>query len=359
MNKKARLEATLNSVWYKPQTKKPWFWPGLLVLEAVYRGLRALSRQAEKSRAARQTTSPPVLVVGNLVAGGAGKTPVVLAVCQFARARGLKVGVLSRGYGRNNGRSGGSVTLVSPGQQFPPASLVGDEPLYLAQQSLCPIAVGPDRAQALKELLAAHGPFDLIVSDDGLQHHRLARSMEWLVFDERAAGNGRLLPAGPLREPLSRINQVDHVLASNTPQAELAQKLGYSHPESNWHEVTVQLTGFANHQTGQHLTLAQAASLWADQQSTAFAGLGNPAKFFSALERNGVHSQRQLALPDHANYPADFLQSLGPGPLITTGKDAVKLNKCAHPNLWIAQIDVVLPQALTRSLEEQLGLPTN
>ena len=142
----------------------------------------------------------PVVVVGNLVAGGAGKTPVVLAIVAALQAAGHRPGIVSRGYGGRTGASGGTNGVLEV-EENTPAHRTGDEPLLLRRRSGCPVVVGADRVAAAQALRAAHPTLSVIVSDDGLQHRRLARSVEIIVFDERGVGNGRCLPAGPLREP--------------------------------------------------------------------------------------------------------------------------------------------------------------
>lgn len=346
---KARLESKLLQVWYCAHKPAPTTSFALGLLESVYKGLRLLTRQNNKSMRSKAKTQPPVLVVGNLIAGGAGKTPIVMAVCNAMRARGKKVGIISRGYGRSTTE----VLLINPINALPKAADVGDEPLFLAMQTHCPVAVGTDRNAALQMLLKAFPDIDLVVSDDGLQHHRLKRQLEWVVFDSRGQGNGRLLPAGPLREPLSRLNRVDAVVASNTSVKQLGQLLDLE-AASNWYEVKVDLKGFSHLQTGKFLSAAQARELWQGQTIAAFTGIANPNKLFSALETHGLAPTKQMGLPDHFDYPVDFCAQFNQAILITSGKDAVKLNT-SNPKLWVAEILIDLPPTLTKALEDCLG----
>lgn len=346
---KARLEAALLQVWYGAHKPAPVFAFGLSMLESLYKALRLLTRQHEKSIRSRGRTQPPVLVVGNLIAGGAGKTPIVMAVCNTMRAAGKKVGIVSRGYGR----SASEAFLINPQSPLPKAADVGDEPLFLAMQTHCPVAVGADRNAALELLLKAFPDIDLVVSDDGLQHHRLKRQLEWVVFDSRGQGNGRLLPAGPLREPLSRLNRVDAVLASNTSLKQLEQSLGMK-ATGNWQEVKVDLQGFRHLKTGKYLSADQAREAWKHHSITAFTGIGNPDKLFSALEKHGLALDQGMGLPDHFDYPADFCTQFNQTILITSGKDAVKLD-ATNPKLWVAEICIDLPPALTKALEDCIG----
>ena len=299
--------------------------------------------------ASRSNTKPPVLIIGNLIAGGAGKTPLVMAVCKTLTAKGFRVGIVSRGYGRHQS----DAMLLVPGQALPQAKQVGDEPLYLCTQTHCPVAVAAKRAMAVEKLLETHPDLDLIVSDDGLQHHALKRQIEWVVFDSRGPGNGRLLPAGPLREPIDRLDFVDAVIASNTPIDELSLQLGQT-PTEHWHRVDVHLTGFRHALTGQWLDIGQALAQWVGASVAAFSGIANPAKFFQSLSLNGIQTKQTIALPDHHDYPDDFCDQFSEEVLITTGKDAVKL---IPPNtrLWVAEINLELPPELIKSLEDCIG----
>lgn len=294
-----------------------------------------------------------MLVVGNLVAGGAGKTPVVLGICRHLKTLNRKVGLVSRGYGRRNTHT----LVVSPGKRLPTAQEIGDEPRWLAQETGCPVAVGQDRQKAVQALLQAHPDLDLIVSDDGLQHHALWRSHEWLVFDARGAGNRRLLPAGPLREPLTRLHTVDWVIASNVDLPALQEKLRMK-AQANWVESKVELCGFRNAQTGLWLSAHAARLDWAGLDTLALTGLANPEKFFTSLRKVGLEFFETLALPDHFDFPDDFCAQLNSAILITTGKDAVKL-PMTDPRLWVAEIQIELPTALTHALEDYIGFSTD
>jgi len=347
--RKARVEKALLEIWYAGQT------PGLLTafalstLESLYKGLRWATGQHRKSIAAKKKCQPPLLVVGNLIAGGAGKTPIVMAVCRHILACGFKVGVVSRGYGRSTS----APLLVDPRQGTTAASEAGDEPLFLSRETGCPVAVCSDRTLAV-ELLLTHFPdLNLIVSDDGLQHHRLARQIEWVVFDRRAHGNGRLLPAGPLREPLSRLSTVDSVLCSNISPQALGKALNLA-PQNNWHAIHVGLTGFRQLSTGSFLPLEQAVEKWKSMTLMAFTGIADPGKLFNAIQTAGIHLDANLGLPDHFNYPEDFCAQCDQQVLITSGKDAVKL-KPSNPKVWVAEISVKLPPALTKTLENCIG----
>jgi len=347
--RKARIESALLNIWYSGQ--KPGLVTGLTLglLECTYKALRWATRQNYKSIAAKKASHPPVLVVGNLIAGGAGKTPIVMAICQYMVARGDKVGIVSRGYGRSTT----APIVIDPAKNTPAAIEAGDEPLFLSRETGCPVAVCADRNQAVRLLLANFPDLKLIVSDDGLQHHKLARQIEWVVFDRRAHGNGRLLPAGPLREPLSRLGSVDAVLCSNISPEALGKALDCP-SRDNWYAVHVQLTGFRQLSSGQFLTTEQAMEQWKPLKLMAFSGIGDPGKLFDAIRSAGLNLDASRGLPDHFNYPEDFCAQFDQQVLITSGKDAVKLGD-SNPKVWVAEISVKLPPALTQALEDCIG----
>jgi tetraacyldisaccharide 4'-kinase len=350
---KEKLEAYLLKVWYK--NKKPSTFQLLCLngLEILYIVLDQLIGFQYKARQNKGLTSPPLLVVGNLIAGGTGKTPIVMAVCLHMRNQGKKVGIISRGYGRKNTKP----ILLDPNQPLPKTSEAGDEPLFLCQETLCPVAVGANRNAALDLLLKHFPKLDLIVSDDGLQHHKLKRQLEWVVFDSRGQGNGRRLPAGPLRASLNQLKKVDAILASNISISDLSVLLNLPADE-RWHEISVELSGFKHLQTGRIINVNEARAAWNSSQVIAFTGIANPDKFFSALQKLGITPDKEIDLPDHFNYPDDFCTQFNQAILITSGKDAVKLD-ALNDKVWVAEISVKLPTALTKSLEICIGPTIN
>lgn len=346
-----QLETWLNQVWYQAHRS---VWQVLLLrpLRWSYQTLRAVSQQTKKNQQAKQTYTqkPFVLVIGNLIAGGAGKTPVVMATCKHLTQKGYRVGLISRGYKRSTQQ-----TLVfTPNTSPPIQNEMGDEPQWLAQHTQCPIAVSANRTKALTALLKQHPDLDLVISDDGLQHHRLIRHMEWVVFDARAAGNRLQIPEGPLREPLDRLQHVEAILSNGLSTEELSNALNIA-PSSTWFEIQITLTGFRHH-TGTFITVDEAKTVWANQRILAFAGLANPNKFFQTLQNTGIQCDRTLALPDHFDYPLAYDAAFTEDILITTGKDAVKLTQ-PNPKRWVAEIQVALPTPLTQQIEDRLGRP--
>lgn len=302
----------------------------LLPLSLVYGALAALDRAAYRRGWKRVERVPaPVIVVGNVVAGGAGKTPVVLALLEHLRARGVAAGVVARGYGRR----GNDCTEVQP--QDDPAR-VGDEPLLVRQRSGAPVFVAPRRADAARALLEAYPATRVIVSDDGLQHHALARDVEICVFDARGTGNGWLLPAGPLREPWPR--PVDLVLR----QQDTAGIAG--------DVVQRRLASSAVRADGAARPLAQLRG----QPLHAVAGIASPEVFFAMLRDAGLTLEATQAFPDHHDF-ADAGARLPAGAtLVCTEKDAVKLWR-VRPDAWAVPLEAEVPPPVWARLDALLA----
>jgi tetraacyldisaccharide 4'-kinase len=277
-------------------------WP-LSLLFGALAGLRRLLFRLGLLRT--EGAGVPVLVVGNVIAGGAGKTPVVMAIVRHLQARGWRVGVVSRGYGRN-GRDCREVLADSDPAQ------VGDEPALIRRNTGAPVFVAARRIEAARALRQQHPEVQLIVSDDGLQHLALARDIEICVFDDRGVGNGWLLPAGPLREPWPR--RCDLVLHTGERPA----FAGYTGRRA--------LADHALKSDGTQVPLAALAG----RPLVAVAAIARPQSFFQMLAARGLTPARCIALPDHHDF-SDWSLSLEPGTLLLcTEKDAVKLWR-RHP----------------------------
>jgi tetraacyldisaccharide 4'-kinase len=284
------VEAWFSRVWWQipapaaAQLLRPW--------AEVYRLLLWAKQLAHHARRTQPQPLPvPVLVVGNLVVGGAGKTPTVIAVVQALQRAGHRPGVISRGHGRAGGPPGQQVLAV---QHNTPVHLAGDEPLLIQRRCGVPVWVGAQRAEVAAALCQAHPEVDVLVSDDGLQHHALARRAELVVFDERGTGNGLLLPAGPLRQPLPlALPATSRVLyTAGQPSTALPGSLAQRSIHSAW-----PLAAWHRGEAGQAVPLAALKG----QPLLAAAGLAAPEKFFSMLQSAGLDFQR-LALPDHHAY---------------------------------------------------------
>lgn len=320
---KARVERYLNSVWYERETAPLW----LRVLEPVYR-LMTTSRR----RPTAQKPPCPVIVVGNITAGGSGKTPVVAAVARALLKSGHAPAVISRGYGGRVHKQPRAVTATSN-----PAD-VGDEPVMLARRAGCAVWVCKDRLAALDA--ARRGGANVVIADDGLQHARLPRSYEICVVDGlRGLGNGRLLPAGPLRQAVDRLEEVDLVLL---------KQVG-----SDRTTLPVAARPFAV-ETGRPYVLGDEAETLAEENKPAefdaVCAIGNPESFFTLLKALGYRFRRH-AFPDHHRFVENDVQALK-GPLMVTEKDAVKLERIAGlPETWVLPIRARLPSDALRSIE--------
>ena len=308
----------------------------LLPLSVLYGALALLNRSLYATGLRRREPLPvPVIVVGNVVAGGAGKTPVVLALLEHLRSRGIAAGVVSRGYGR----TGDDVLEVRADDS---AAHTGDEPLLVKRRSGVPLFVGRRRAEAARALLRAHPATRVIVSDDGLQHHALARDIEICVFDARGTGNGWLLPAGPLREAWPRA--VDLVLTHGEPRGIEGEPLQR------------RLASEAVRADGTRRKLADFAD---EPDLHALAGIAQPESFFAMLRSAGVPLAATHALPDHHDFAAGPHLPAG-ATLLCTEKDAVKLWR-THPGAWAVPLEVALPPrfvaAFDRLLDARLSSP--
>jgi tetraacyldisaccharide 4'-kinase len=264
----------------------------------------------------------PVIVVGNITVGGTGKTPLVMWLAHLLSERGMRPGIVSRGYGARVD----APRPVTPASD--PASC-GDEPVVLAQRSLCPVWVGRDRAAVCEALLHAHPECDVLVSDDGLQHYALARDIEIAVLDgTRGYGNGFMLPAGPLREPPSRLETVDAVVVNGGKASPDAAKA-----------FGMKLEGreFRNLLNPEHIV---GPGYFQTRRVRAIAGIGNPARFFSHLEALGLRFEAQT-FPDHYRYRPSDLAAAGMDAIVMTEKDAVKCAPFAAETHWALRVDAV------------------
>ncbi len=307
---------------------------------AIYGALTALRRTAYRRGWARSRHAVvPVLVVGNIVAGGSGKTPLVIALVERLRAAGWKPGVASRGHGRQDAATARWVEASSSANQ------VGDEPLLIARRTGATVRVDRDRVAAAQALAAAG--CDVVVCDDGLQHYRLARDIEIEVQDARRRyGNGRLLPAGPLREPVERAADCAfRVLNLGVASADDTQaRAGFGEwPMSLRPLFAVPLGGGR----------AQPLSAFVGQRVHAVAAIGDPERFFSMLRAMGIGVVPH-AFPDHHAYvPGDF--SFGsPLPILMTEKDAVKCTAFADARMHAVPVDAQLPESFWVALLDRL-----
>lgn len=278
----------------------------------------------------------PVVVVGNITVGGAGKTPLSLALVNAFRAAGFKPGMVSRGYG-------GSVEGVCEVRSTDSPACVGDEPLLLARRGGVPVYVGRRRAEAGQALLSAYPEVDVLICDDGLQHLALTRDMEIAVLDQRGVGNGWRLPLGPLREPISRLSTVDALVLNG----------GYPV------DATVEVPTFAMDLVpGEFHCLADPAKkTTADElkglRLYAAAGIGHPERFFATLHKLGLDFEAR-AFPDHHAYTAADLAFARDGVLLLTEKDGVKCAPIYDGPAWVLPVEAHLPSALAELIVEKI-----
>ena len=259
--------------------------------------------------------SVPVIVVGNISVGGTGKTPLVIYLAKQLKQMGYTPGVISRGYG---GKNVGEVTANSNASEF------GDEPVLIAKRSTCPVWVNPHRIAAGRALLQAHPECNVIISDDGLQHYRLQRSVEIAMVDsEHSFGNGCLLPAGPLREKIARLQTVDAIVDSGQ-----VTDFKYNFPPIFSMQLQGNMFESVNGSKSQQL-----ANYFANKNIVAIAGIGNPARFFQHLSNLGLQFER-AAFDDHYAFSAQDFVSLANKTILMTEKDAVKCKSFALMDAW-------------------------
>lgn len=318
----------IQQIWYDGQPA-PWW---LHALVPVYRSLRWLHLAPYRYGWRKATTLPvPLLVVGNLTAGGSGKTPLVIALIDALRARGFRPGVVSRGYG---GSKPGPLLVDDVSK---PAE-VGDEPCLIRRRSGAPVAIGRDRAAAA-QLLLERG-VDVVIADDGLQNPSLVRDVEVCVIDgRRRFGNGLLLPAGPLREPAERLASIPfRVCNGDAAQAgEVSMRLAG--------EMAVAL--IANGGT-------RPLDSFAGDRVHAVAAIGHPARFFDRLRAYGIDVVPH-AFADHHPFVAADLAFGDDLPLLMTEKDAVKCLAFATPRFWCVPVRAELPASFFDAVAERVG----
>lgn len=307
----------IEQLWYGRHPLKYLLYPLLWPLSLVYGAVSARRRQKYQTGKSASYRAPvPVVVVGNITAGGNGKTPVVVWLVERLQQLGYRPGVVSRGYGA---RAPYYPLLVEP---TTPATHCGDEPKLIAQRTGAPVAVSPVRSDAVKALLPLG--VDIIITDDGLQHYALQRDIELSVMDGvRRYGNQALIPLGPLREPMCRLQEVDFIINNGgvAQAGEIAMTLAPSLAVNLHHEARV--------------SVEQLPEL------VALAGIGHPPRFFATLETLGADLVATQGFADHRAYQASELKALAQQGLnvIMTEKDAVKCREWAEENWWYLPVD--------------------
>jgi tetraacyldisaccharide 4'-kinase len=318
--------------WYRRGALAWLLWPASLVFALLVSVRRLLFR----TRILRSVhPGIPVIVVGNLSVGGSGKTPLVLWIAEFLKARGWSPAIVSRGYGGVGGAPRATTVVSEPDE-------VGDEPVVLARRSGCPVWIGAERVKAIAALRAQHPETDVVVLDDGLQHYRLRRDLEIAVVDSRGFGNGWLLPAGPLREPPRRLRTVHAVVSHHAPD------LG----TRNLNTFEMRLEGEVAHRMSDARE-RQPLQAWRGQAVHAVAGIGNPSRFFLHVGKLGPKVMPH-PFPDHHRFAAGELEFGDELPVLMTEKDAVKLRRHARPNWWVLPVTASLAPAFGDWLLKEL-----
>jgi len=323
----------------------PFSWITAFVVWQKRRRHQRCSQQGHRSRL-------PVVVVGNILVGGTGKTPVVMAVIQALQTRGWTPGLISRGYG-----APASDTPRHGMGQLDPARF-GDEPVLIAAQTGVAVAVHRDRTLALQVLEQHYPDVDVVIADDGLQHWALPRDVEIAVQDDRGCGNGRLLPAGPLREPAGRLQTVDFLITQQDADAPLgsytpAPRAMHAtapepHPSCTPRAMPVKTVtcvipssmilnpAIMHHlASGSRMPFADWRTHYGDAPASAVAGIGVPQRFFHMLRRAGVRLEHTVSLPDHDDYRHPPFAQLPQTPILITPKDAVKCAGLHDNRLWV------------------------
>ncbi|MFV0576789.1 MAG: tetraacyldisaccharide 4'-kinase [Vibrio sp.] len=306
----------------------PILWPLSLLFKTISKQRRASYLSGKKSR---YRAPVPVIVVGNITAGGNGKTPVVLWLVETLKAQGMKPAVVSRGYG---GKAPSYPLIV---ENDTPSQYCGDEPALIKRRTGVPVAVDPVRSQAVQALLKQD--VDVIITDDGLQHYALERDIEFVVIDgQRRFGNQQYIPFGPLREGLERLQEVDFLI-TNGGQAEV-------------NEIAMQLapSDAVNLKTGETKPVNEL------RRCVAIAGIGHPPRFFKTLETLQTDVVKTQGFADHQDFDANVLQQLAEqgDNLIMTEKDAVKCHQFAGDNWWYLPVSATISESNTQKIIEKI-----
>ena len=324
--------SSLAEAWYAER-----FWPKLMwPLSMLYAYVARRRRDRYRSGGGAAWRAPvPVVVVGNITVGGTGKTPLVIWLARWLRRRNKRVGIVSRGHG---GRASYPLDVASD----TPASQAGDEAALIARRTGCPVVVDPDRVAAVQRLLA-RSQCDVVLSDDGLQHYALARDVEIAVLDgDRGVGNGLQLPAGPLREPVSRLREVDIVVANGEPTGLVPGE----------HTMTARPTTFHNLATGESVPAAEFRGR-VDGPVIAVCGIGNPRRFSRTLAEVGL-APYVRAFADHHPFTSADLDVPAGTWIVTTEKDAQRMRGLAFPpeNCWFVKIVMEPSEGLEKALAD-------
>ncbi|SEG28247.1 tetraacyldisaccharide 4'-kinase [Vibrio hangzhouensis] len=324
----------IDKLWFNRHPLYYFLWPLLWPLSLVYRTI-AKNRRAAYCSGAKPSyqANVPVIVVGNITAGGNGKTPMVIWLVERLKQQGLKPGVVSRGYG---GKAEQYPLLVTAETS---TKCCGDEPKLIFERTRVPVCVDPVRSNAVKKLESMN--VDVIITDDGLQHYKLSRAFEIVVVDgTRRFGNGHSIPLGPLREPVSRLKDVDLIVVNGGETVSSDEK-----------KFELQPDNAVNLQTGEQMPVTELGKL------AAFAGIGHPPRFFNTLRKLGADLAVEQGFADHKDFEPSQLFALGQGVdnVLMTEKDAVKCRTFAKDNWWYLPVSAQFTQQDSGQILEKIN----
>ncbi|ODN41928.1 tetraacyldisaccharide 4'-kinase [Piscirickettsia litoralis] len=317
----------IERIWYHNHLLRWGLWP----FSWAFRCIAALRKLVFKLGLCKPYISTvPVIIVGNIHVGGVGKTPLILKLIQHFQNNNLNAGVVSRGYGAKASVYPYEVALNSSALE------AGDEPLMIKQLTEIPVVIAPKRAEAVN-YLTDHYKLDVILSDDGLQHYALDRTVEIVVMDAERLGNGMCLPAGPMRESWSRLDQVDFVIVNNMGDHQSDPRL--QRLETPVFSASLQARYWSNLQTGEQV----ATGYFKGQEVNVIAGIGHPERFFKTCRDLGVIICDSQEFADHHDYcQADFAKFSSERPILMTEKDAVKCKAWVGKNAWALHVELEL-----------------
>jgi tetraacyldisaccharide 4'-kinase len=328
----------LERAWHKRARWLILLWP----VSVLFQALTTIRRAAQQSKKRPADQTAPLIVIGNISLGGTGKTPLLIALSQELQKQGFKPGIVSRGYG---GRAPGYPLAVNSDSDV---SQSGDEAFLIAEKTGCPVYVDPDRSAALHALLFRED-VNVVLSDDGLQHYKLYRDLEIVVVDgQRLLSNGFCIPAGPLRESMDRLNEVQYIVVNGEPAREISQLARAS-------RMQLEPRTLVNLVSGEKRPFA-GAPFNTGNKLQAVSALGNPQRFYALLERL-PYQLETFTFPDHHSFTAADFKQQGIDehqPVVMTEKDAVKCRQFAKNNFWYLSVEVNLESQFVERLIEDI-----
>ena len=346
------LELAMVNAW---QNEAGWLWL-LLPLSGLYGAVTYIRRKLYQKGILSSYRAPiPVMVVGNITVGGSGKTPLIIELVTYLKNKGIKVGVISRGYGGDESLMPQIVTLQSKPQD------VGDEPCLIVRETGAVVAVCPNRQQAIESILKHQPDTQLIIADDGLQHYKLQRDIEWVVVDSaRGFGNKQLLPTGFLREPIRRLQDTTVIFHERLDQQSSEDK--QTNSKLRMHLQSAALKPLINGQSGSNIeNIIDTSEITDIKHVYAVSGIGYPQRFFNTLQQLGYKVDPKPK-PDHHQFSVEDLVGLTDKPIIITSKDAVKIAPLVQStaqlqnlSIWVLPVHAVLSPNTYKILDQQLN----